>query len=407
MHYEFHVANYSDEAIASVPVSIYFNTPDHALVEQGTTTVTNIPAGHYQALEFTFPGVVAGQWKMSMEANKPRAFEESNYENNLLSRIFTYVDKTELIAESVSAVDDDPKFDADGYQMLYYDIPTTLEFVLSNVSAIDASNVLVQVPAAFEDETGAYPAKLAETRMDVPAHTRRTLQLNINFNKPATAQIGLLLNNDRACDEVNHEIFSITKYNPSTGGEAEEIVVTGMPPCSYYAGGKEYFHPDSGMVNGDWNKDNDGENILKAIKAFYKAVFGVETDNTEKYAYSLYGSRTVTKEGDRFHGTYHLGVDVNKEQGAKVYSAHSGKLLEAKGNHIAIYDSEKDVTYFYLHTQIDSSIENNKDIDITKGTLLGKESNVGLGESNNYHLHFEVQSGRSTSPGIPSRELDN
>ena len=65
------------------------------------------------------------------------------------------------------------------------------------------------------------------------------------------------------------------------------------------------------------------------------------------------------------------------------------------------------MTYFYLHTQIDSSIENNKDIDITKGTLLGKESNVGLGESNNYHLHFEVQSGRSTSPGIPSRELDN
>lgn len=206
-----------------------------------------------------------------------------------------------------------------------------------------------------------------------------------------------------------HEIFSITKYNPSTGGEAEEIVVTGMPPCSYYAGGKEYFHPDSGMVNGDWNTDNDGENILNAIKAFYKAVFGVETDNTEKYAYSLYGSRTVTEAGNPFHGTYHLGVDVNKEQGAKVYSAHSGKLLEAKGNHIAIYDSEKDVTYFYLHTQIDSSIEGdeNKGIDITKGTLLGKESNVGLGGSNNYHLHFEVQSGRSTSPGNPSRELDN
>lgn len=170
MHYVFHVANYSNEAIASVPVTIYFNTPDHALVEQGTTTVKNIPAGHYQALEFTFPGVVAGQWKMSMEANKPRAFEESNYANNLLSRTFTYVNKAELIAESVSAVDDDPKFDADGHQILYYDVPTALEFVLSNVSAIDAKNVLVQVPAAFEDMTGAHPAKLAETRMDVPGH---------------------------------------------------------------------------------------------------------------------------------------------------------------------------------------------------------------------------------------------
>lgn len=227
MHYVFHVANYSNEAIASVPVTIYFNTPDHALVEQGTTTVKNIPAGHYQALEFTFPGVVAGQWKMSLEANKPRAFEESNYANNLLSRTFTYVNKAELIAESVSVVDDSPKFDAEGHQILYYDVPTTLEFVLSNVSAIDAQNVLVQVPAVFQDATGTYAAKLAETRMDVPAHTRRKLQLNITFTKPATAQIGLLLNNDKACDEVSygnnetHEIFLITKYNPGTGPDPE------------------------------------------------------------------------------------------------------------------------------------------------------------------------------------------
>ena len=237
MHYVFHVANYSNEAIASVPVTIYFNTPDHALVEQGTTTVKNIPAGHYQALEFTFPGVVAGQWKMSMEANKPRAFEESNYANNLLSRTFTYVNKAELMAESVSALDSEPKYDSEGHQILYYDVPTTLEFVLSNVSAIDAKNVLVQVPAAFEDATGAHPAKLAETRMDVPAHTRRTLKLDITFNKPATAQIGLLINNDRACDEVSydnnetHEIFSITKYNPGTGGETYIDIPTQKVVC--------------------------------------------------------------------------------------------------------------------------------------------------------------------------------
>ena len=224
MHYVFHVANYSDETIASVPVTIYFNTPDHSLVEQGTTTVTNIPARHYQALEFTFPGVAAGHWMMSMEANNPRAFEEINYNNNLLSKTFTYVNKAELIAESVSAVADNPKFDADGHQILYYDVPTTLEFMLSNVGATNANNVLVQVPAAFEDATGAHSAKLAETRMDIPAHTRRKLQLNINFSKPATAQIGLLLNNNRDCDEVSynnnetHKIFSITKYNPSTGG---------------------------------------------------------------------------------------------------------------------------------------------------------------------------------------------
>ena len=102
MHYEFHVANYSDEAIDYLPITIYFNTPDHALVEQDTTTITGIPAGWYQALEFTFPGVVAGQWMMTLEANKSREIVESNYENNKLSKIFTYINQPELVAESIA-----------------------------------------------------------------------------------------------------------------------------------------------------------------------------------------------------------------------------------------------------------------------------------------------------------------
>ena len=409
MHYEFHVANYSDEAIDYLPITIYFNTPDHALVEQDTTTVTGIPAGWYQALEFTFPGVVAGQWMMTLEANKSREIVESNYENNKLSKIFTYINQPELVAESIAEVNGRTDFPLNE--------STEFEFVLSNLGPVDAEHVPIDFPVTFIDNSGRYSNIMASyVVQNIPAQRRSRAGFNITFQKPALCQMKLRIDKDGTINEIsrkNNEVasewYSIDNFkpNPPTGGDPEEIVVTGMPPCSYYAGGKEYFHPDSGMVNGDWNKDNDGENILKAIKAFYKAVFGVETDNTEKYAYSLYGSRTVTEEGDRFHGTYHLGVDVNKEQGAKVYSAHSGKLLEAKGNHIAIYDSEKDVTYFYLYTQIESSIENNKDIDITKGTLLGKESNVGLGGSNNYHLHFEVQSGRSTSPGIPSRELDN
>ena len=225
MYYEFHVANYSDEAIASVSVTIYFNTPNSALVAQGTTTVSNIPAGHYQALQFAFPGVVAGTWMMSMEANQPRAFEESNYSNNLLSKTFTYVNKAELVAEEVSAITDDPAYDSSGRPIIYYDVPTTLDFCVSNISAISASNVLLQVPAAFQDSTGAYSTMLTEGKIDMPANTRRHAQLNITFTKPATAQIGVVLNSDRACDEVSYDnneasqVFTIRKYNPSTGGE--------------------------------------------------------------------------------------------------------------------------------------------------------------------------------------------
>lgn len=223
MYYEFHVANYSDEAIASVPVTIYFNTPNSDLVAQGTTTVSNIPAGHYQALQFAFPGVVAGTWMMSMEANQPRAFEESDYTNNLLSKTFTYVNKAELVAEEVSAVTDDPAYDSSGRPIIYYDVPTTLDFCVSNISAISASNVLLQVPAAFQDSTGAYSTMLTEGKIDMPANTRRHAQLNITFTKPATAQIGVVLNSDRACDEVSYDnneasqVFIINKYNPSTG----------------------------------------------------------------------------------------------------------------------------------------------------------------------------------------------
>lgn len=241
MYYEFHVANYSDEAIASVPVTIYFNTPNSDLVAQGTTTVSNIPAGHYQALQFAFPGVVAGTWMMSMEANQPRAFEESDYTNNLLSKTFTYVNKAELVAEEVSAITDDPAYDSSGRPIIYYDVPTTLDFCVSNISAISASNVLLQVPAAFQDSTGAYSTMLTEGKIDMPANTRRHAQLNITFTKPATAQIGVVLNSDRACNEVSYDnneasqVFTINKYNPSTGPDPDDATDVDFSDPDYVA----------------------------------------------------------------------------------------------------------------------------------------------------------------------------
>lgn len=98
---------------------------------------------------------------------------------------------------------------------------------MSNIGSQAANGVLLQVPAAFQDATGSYSSMLTEGKMDLPAHTQRKAQLKITFTKPATAQIGLLLNNDKGCQEISydnnetHETFSIMKYNPGTGPDPE------------------------------------------------------------------------------------------------------------------------------------------------------------------------------------------
>lgn len=196
----------------------------------------------------------------------------------------------------------------------------------------------------------------------------------------------------------------------------EDITVTGMPDCWAYTGNEEYFHPSSGMVPGDFMTKNQGKEILNKIKNFYETVFQTtltgevdSLENMNKYGYSLFGSRTVTN--DKFNGTYHLGVDMTRYHGAPVYSAHAGKLLYANSNRIAIYDSDKKVTYLYLHTDIDSSIRGrgsdfNDPINIKVGQPLGTQSDVGLGNGN-YHLHFEVKDGENSAAEMPTNSLDD
>ena len=203
------------------------------------------------------------------------------------------------------------------------------------------------------------------------------------------------------------------KPEPKPG---EEVTVTGMPDCWAYTGNEEYFHPSSGMVPGDFMTKNQGKEILNKIKNFYETVFQTtltgevdSLENMNKYGYSLFGSRTVTN--DKFNGTYHLGVDMTRYHGAPVYSAHAGKLLYANSNRIAIYDSDKKVTYLYLHTDIDSSIRGrgsdfNDPINIKVGQPLGTQSDVGLGNGN-YHLHFEVKDGENSAAEMPTNSLDD
>ncbi len=182
-----------------------------------------------------------------------------------------------------------------------------------------------------------------------------------------------------------------------------EIVVSGMPAINAYrdSGYKEYFHPGSGMKTASWAA-NGGGTIDNIIKAFYKDVYGVDPASQSYYLYSLYGSKTNAK-GSKFNKTFHHGVDIHLSPGHAVKTAHSGELIRASGNTVAIYDADKNVTYLYLHCNISNGLQIG--MHITKGTKIGTESNVGLGYSDNTtnsHVHIEVRVGRDSTPEMPS-----
>lgn len=196
----------------------------------------------------------------------------------------------------------------------------------------------------------------------------------------------------------NYSLWDAIDVSEGVNGE---VVVEDMPRITTYAstGYKEYFHPDAGMIHGTWEGSNNGATLDNIIAGFYEAVYGVAPSSKQKYLYSLYGSKT-NDPGTIFHNTYHHGVDINRYSGAPIKSAHSGLLIRASGNTIAIYDSDRNVTYLYLHCNINPELKVNTVIN--KNDPIGTESNVGLGANADTHLHIEVRSGRDSNPEYPS-----
>ena len=188
-----------------------------------------------------------------------------------------------------------------------------------------------------------------------------------------------------------------------------------MPDIYYYYinGGKEYFHPESGMENGSW-AENGGAALTTKIRNFYKTVFDVPYNADENdCVYSLYGSKTVSEDPE-FNGSYHRGIDIKHEALEPVYTAHGGTVTAVENNRIGIYDSNKNVTYFYLHC-IQKKGEDGKFFYkvgeyIGAGSEIGTESNRGLGYSDyttNAHVHFEVLRGNKTNVGYPPKDIDS
>lgn len=122
------------------------------------------------------------------------------------------------------------------------------------------------------------------------------------------------------------------------------ITVTNIPN-GIYSNDAEYFHPQSGMVNGTWAQNN-GSYIQNKIKNYYKTIYGDEPDSANQYLYNLFGAK-LTGRND-----YHIGVDIWHGSSSKITSAHSGTVIKAgntDSNEVAIYDVER--TYCYLHME--------------------------------------------------------
>lgn len=111
----------------------------------------------------------------------------------------------------------------------------------------------------------------------------------------------------------------------------------------------------------------------------------------------------------------HEGIDFNYENGKSIYSLTNGvitSVVEGKNginglSTIAIYDSSKNKTVVYLHSNPSDSLYTGKKIN--KGDKIGTESWRGCSTSDGGHTHVEVRNGKKygAAKSVNDYTLDN
>lgn len=114
---------------------------------------------------------------------------------------------------------------------------------------------------------------------------------------------------------------------------------------------------------------------------------GIFTWPTNGYISSPYGYRTYKG------GSFHYGLDIAAPRGTPVVAASSGVVMNATvspsyGNYIFIYHPQFNKTTVYAHL-LQYYVSPGQIVE--EGQLIGTVGNTG--ESNGYHLHFEVHNG--------------
>lgn len=186
-------------------------------------------------------------------------------------------------------------------------------------------------------------------------------------------------------DELLAELLAPLKYSIAVyAAPSDYATVTDIPTQ-----GTEYFHPNTGMVDGTFADQIDYARILSTPKSFSQYVFGRNSAVPQsKYLYYLWGEWDDTAKT-------HQGVDVRNESDptCNIKSQHAGTVVYSGGTYgaVGIYDGKN--THYYLHMTDRIA----KDKTVSYGDVIGKQGSVGLSSSENYHLHYECHSGKSTT----------
>lgn len=177
--------------------------------------------------------------------------------------------------------------------------------------------------------------------------------------------------------------FSGLRAAPSTF-----IRVTG---CGAGESSTVYFHPNTGYEAGTWS-DNGGTDVHTSIDSLAESVYGSSSGVTRFYHY--WGHWTDANKT-------HQGVDMYKNDGDSIISAHSGEVVAVgTTGRVGIYNSDDSVTYFYAHMQ---EIPVGMGDTISVGDVIGYQGSEG---ANGSHLHFEVRSGKIDTMGLQNGNLN-
>lgn len=264
--------------------------------------------------------------------------------------------------------------------------PNDSEVMITTPAGDSQGHVFIKLKAAINGQVLYLTSTNYSSSDSTPSSITSSMALNTNGNVYWAPQSS----ETRAYQYWRLEKQGDSGETPTPNPEpSEKITVTNMP----YGDNVETFHPDSGMVNGTWAQ-NDGTAKVNAIKTFYKKVFKASSAPDNLCLYNLFGAEY--DKGLNLNDRYHTGIDMYVPGGSDIYSAHAGTITAVGGQFgvVGIYDSSKNVTYFYLHMDVTNTAAKVGET-IGVGEFLGRQSNVGTGGQ---HLHIEVRNGERKAP---------
>jgi len=173
------------------------------------------------------------------------------------------------------------------------------------------------------------------------------------------------------------------------------VTVTNVPRDTQTNPNAQFLN-GSGKAAGNWFGTPAGSLAISNINRFARFVFDTTTENLNNAStgvrrfYHLYGQYAF------LNGTHqiHKGVDLRSlRSNARVLSAHQGFIARRTDlGAVIIRNTDANVSHVYAHM---SNLTANNSVGLF--TVLGNQSNVGLGQNGVAHLHYEVRSGTSTT----------